>query len=90
MAEILLDNLRYTEDEALVLSSFTALHHYKGENERFYELLSQITLVTSPEDASLFLILYNLMSNFRQSIVRLLETSFAEQCVSSCKAMAVH
>eukprot|EP01046_Picozoa_sp_COSAG06_P051804 COSAG06_NODE_8542_length_2135_cov_0.999018_1_plen_470_part_00 len=66
------------------------MHHHKGESERFHELLTQITLVTTPDDAALFLILYNLMNDFRQSIERLLEASSAEQCVACCKAMAVH
>ena len=78
------------EDEDLVLSSFTALHHCKGEPERFYELLTNITLVTTPDDASLFLLVYNLLNGFRQSIERLLEVSSAEKCVASCKAMAAH
>lgn len=90
ISQILLDSLRYTENEALVLSSFAALHHYKGEGARFVELLKAITLVTTPEDALLFLALYRLMANFRKSIARLLERTYAELCVSTCKEMAKH
>lgn len=90
IAQILLDNLRYTENEDLVLSSFAALHHYKTEDSRLHDLLTSVTLVTTPEDASLFLVLYNLLMDFRKSIERLLELPYVHMCVSSCEKMAAH
>ena len=86
--QILLDNLRYSQNEDLVLSSFAALAHYKGAGARFHELLTTITLVTNPEDAELFLVLYALVTEFRKSIARLLEKSWAQQCMASCENMA--
>ena len=81
LPEVLLDGMRYVEDTALVLSSFSALYNFRAQNARFHGLLKEVTLLSTTPEATLFIATNQIVTTYAKSVQRLLEEQYARHCI---------